>query len=250
MICPSCKAENKPGAKFCVKCGAALEIRPITEMKIPQVNQSSRTNNNVTGNFITRILGDKKRLSTVIILIAIVCGGYLWFSKNSTHEIAGDWRLITANGKRVDKGGYKGDFNDLLTIDNRGNAAYTILNYDVKEAQLTGIKLKKVNSQYRIIDPEKIQITVMNNADADEFNENSIDGYITKVDKRHYRLTPQNIKKLKNIQGDTPYINMAVGTLGVLIRNESQFFTVNKYELGYKTSISHKSLKLIYVKDI
>ncbi|MCP8856436.1 zinc ribbon domain-containing protein [Latilactobacillus sakei] len=249
MICPSCKAENKLGAKFCVKCGAALEIRPITEMEIPQANQIDRASNNVTGNFITRILGDKKRLSTAIILIALVCGGgYLWFLKNSTHEIAGDWRLITANGKRVDKGGSRGDFNDLLTIDNQGNAVYTVLNYDVKEAQLTGIKLKKVNLQYRIINPEKIKITVMDGVD--EFNEIRNDDYITKVDKRHYRLTAQNVNKIKKIQEYTPYINTTIGRLSLLLKDEGQLFTVNKSQLGYETSMFHKSIKLIYIKDI
>ena len=26
MICPSCRTENQPGAKFCVECGAALAL--------------------------------------------------------------------------------------------------------------------------------------------------------------------------------------------------------------------------------
>lgn len=37
MLCPNCGTENRPGARFCVRCGAALPIETTSEAPSPGV---------------------------------------------------------------------------------------------------------------------------------------------------------------------------------------------------------------------
>jgi len=41
MICPSCGRENRPGARFCVQCGAELEAGPVPEPSEPEARPPS-----------------------------------------------------------------------------------------------------------------------------------------------------------------------------------------------------------------
>ncbi|SPS07558.1 zinc ribbon domain-containing protein [Latilactobacillus sakei] len=184
MKCPSCHTENKQGAKFCVKCGAALVIQPLSQMQTVQPNQAQAVTNSGNG------ASDKKRLAIIIMIIALIAGGsYFWFSKNTTREIAGEWRMTELNGK---------DTNDKpgsLEVNSRGEAIYNAKGY----FKLTGIKLAKEKGNYKIVEPESIRIKP--SADTEELLKLAAQkGYVTKHGGSSYGLRPGNISKLNELK--------------------------------------------------
>ncbi|SPS07556.1 zinc ribbon domain-containing protein [Latilactobacillus sakei] len=113
MICPNCHTQNKQGSKFCIQCGNALTVQPLSEMNQQQVPPlQTRTQAKPAGNWAAK---NKKYLWGILILVLLFRVPYYQKYQNDRTVLKQYDALYTT--KKHEYLGAKVTNNDITNLD-------------------------------------------------------------------------------------------------------------------------------------
>lgn len=217
MKCLNCQTENKPGTKFCVKCGNSLVIKPINTNTSYQIPQQPIQTSVAKGMTVKR-----KTIVMIIAVIALLAGGWHFCDKaNSTRAIAGQWQLTTFyDGK--DMTHFKVDNAPLtITINKQGVAKMIISDGEPDNLEtfvtVTNIKLIRGHAKYLLGNTAGIRVKAGSPKGVEFLNGFASNKTITRTTGDEYQFRKDSDGNLKSLLDGK--IKNPIGTGSQLLKN-------------------------------